>query len=161
MAVSNRTLRALGPTYHFIRLGRPLFLWGGILQHALGVLMALFLGARLDLPALIWGQIAITAIQLTTHYSNEYFDLAADKANPTPTSWSGGSRVLAEDHLPARIALVTSLVAAAVALLAITLVGPGSANRPAHHPPVTAILNLGLELQFAALAAQHAWSWAK
>ena len=82
-----------------LRMGRPHFLTGGVLLHCLGVAMARASGAPLRLPALLWGQAAVTAIQLMTHYSNDYFDLAADQANPTPTHWSGGSRVLPEGWL--------------------------------------------------------------
>lgn len=110
-------MKWLRPLVDFIRLGRPLFLFGGFLFHALGVAIALYQGATLNLPALLWGQVAITAIQLMTHYSNDYFDLAADRANPTPTQWAGGSRVLAEGLLPPRVALVAAVVLAAVALL--------------------------------------------
>ena len=35
--------------------------------------------------------------QLMTHYVGEYFDLAADRAHPAPSPFSGGSRVLVED----------------------------------------------------------------
>jgi 1,4-dihydroxy-2-naphthoate octaprenyltransferase len=103
---------------YFLRLGRPLFLLGGFLLHGLGVAMALYAGAELDWPVLVWTQIAITAIQLMTHYSNDYFDLAADRANTTPTRWSGGSRILAEGLLDPRVALITALAMAGVALFA-------------------------------------------
>src|SRR3954466_2399733 len=88
-----------------LRMGRPHFLVGGLLLHWLGVAMALSDGAPLNLPALLWGQAAVTSIQLMTHYSNDYFDLAADLANPTPTHWSGGSRVLPAGWLAPRVAL--------------------------------------------------------
>jgi 1,4-dihydroxy-2-naphthoate octaprenyltransferase len=100
----------------FVRLGRPLFLAGGFVMHGLGVAVALYGGATLKLPALLWGQVAITATQLMTHYSNDYFDLAADRANQTPTAWSGGSRVLAEESFPAGVALAAALVFALIAL---------------------------------------------
>lgn len=45
----------------FIRLGRPHFLAGGFLLHGLGVVIALYTGVPLNLPALLWGQVAITA----------------------------------------------------------------------------------------------------
>lgn len=83
--------------------------------------MALVSGAHLNGQALLWGQIAITAIQLMTHYANEYFDLPADRANPTPTRWSGGSRVLVDGHLPPRLALVTALILALIALGAVAV----------------------------------------
>jgi 1,4-dihydroxy-2-naphthoate octaprenyltransferase len=99
----------------FIRLGRPLFLVGGVVMHALGAAAALSAGARLNLAALFWGQIAITAIQWMTHYGNDYFDLEADRANATPTNWSGGSRVLPDGLLTPRTALVTALTLAGIA----------------------------------------------
>lgn len=107
-----KTARAL------ITLGRPLFLAGGFVLHALGVAMALYGGARLNFAALLWGQVAISAIQWMTHYSNDYFDLDADRANATPTNWSGGSRVLTTGLLPPRTALVTALVLMSVAIVA-------------------------------------------
>ncbi|MCC6803524.1 MAG: prenyltransferase [Anaerolineae bacterium] len=102
----------------FFRLGRPLFLAGGLVTHALGVAIALSSGTRLNLDALLWGQIAITAIQWMTHYSNDYFDLDADRANRTPTHWSGGSRVLTAGLLPPRAALITALALAGIAVVA-------------------------------------------
>src|SRR5688572_17017246 len=77
-------------TLALIRLGRPIFLGGGLVMHALGVAAALSTGARLDLGRLILGQVAITATQLMTHYANDYYDVEADRANLTPTNWSGG-----------------------------------------------------------------------
>lgn len=103
---------------HFLRLGRPLFLVGGFLLHALGATIALYDGARLNWTVFLWGQVAVTATQWMVHYANDYFDLAADGANPTPTHWSGGSRVLLEGRVPPRLALGAALVLAAVALLA-------------------------------------------
>jgi 1,4-dihydroxy-2-naphthoate octaprenyltransferase len=106
----------------FVRLGRPLFLGGGALLHGLGAAMAVRAGARLDVAVLAWGQAAITATQLMTHYANDYFDLEADRANRTPTRWSGGSRVLVGGALPpsvaraAAIALAAASIAAALAL---------------------------------------------
>lgn len=109
--------------YSFIRLGRPLFLIGGFVFHALGVSIALFQGFPLNWAALIWGQVAITAIQLMTHYSNDYFDLPADRANISAARWSGGSRVLPDGLLPAWVALVGALAFASIALLAILVLG--------------------------------------
>lgn len=103
---------------HFLRLGRPLFLVGGLLLHGLGVAVALYDGAPLSVPALLWGQVAVTSVQIMTHYSNDYFDLPADRANPTPTRWSGGSRILPQGHVSPRAALAAALGAGAVALAA-------------------------------------------
>jgi 1,4-dihydroxy-2-naphthoate octaprenyltransferase len=96
---------------------------GGFVFHALGVCAALYQGYPLILSALIWGQVAITATQLMTHYSNDYFDLPADRANTSATRWSGGSRVLPAGLLPAWIALAGALACAAIALAAILALG--------------------------------------
>lgn len=114
----SQPVRFLEQLIYYLRLGRPLFLLGGFVLHGLGALMALYDGASLNIAVLVWTQVAITAVQLMTHYSNDYFDLAADEANPTPTRWSGGSRVLAEGLLPPRIALATAVIMAAVGLFA-------------------------------------------
>jgi 1,4-dihydroxy-2-naphthoate octaprenyltransferase len=71
-------------------------------MHAVGLGAALYAGAHLNLAAAAWGQIAITATQWMVHYANDYFDLAADRANLTPTHWSGGSRTLTTGQLPPR-----------------------------------------------------------
>jgi 1,4-dihydroxy-2-naphthoate octaprenyltransferase len=99
-------------------MGRPLFLVGGVVFHALGVVMALYTGAELNLPILLWGQLAITAVQLMTHYSNEYFDSEADKCNPNPTRWAGGSRVLPRGLLPPGVALISAIVFGLAAIVA-------------------------------------------
>ncbi len=99
-----------------IRLGRPLFLGGGFLLFALGAAIAAAHGHPIDVTRYVLGQLAVTAFQLMTHYANDYFDYDADRANTTPTKWSGGSRVLANDELPRRIALVAALVLAAIGL---------------------------------------------
>jgi 1,4-dihydroxy-2-naphthoate octaprenyltransferase len=100
----------------FIKLGRPLFLVGGFLLYGLGALVAARAGADVDLGRYAAGQLAVTAFQLMTHYANDYFDFEADLANPTPTRWSGGSRVLVGRHIPRWAALATAVVLAGAGL---------------------------------------------
>ncbi|MGQ9928473.1 MAG: prenyltransferase [Chloroflexaceae bacterium] len=100
----------------FAALGRPLHLIGGAIFYGLGVAVAGYAGAPLNGRAAILGLLTVAAAQLMNHYCNDYFDLEADRANPTPTRWSGGSRVLAEERLPARAALVAALSFGALAL---------------------------------------------
>lgn len=111
-------MATLARLIYYLRLGRPLFLLGGIVLHLLGVTIALYDGAALNIVVLLWGQVAITAVQLMTHYSNDYFDLAADKANPTPTRWSGGSGILPAGLIAPSLALLTAVVAGLLALVA-------------------------------------------
>ena len=100
----------------FVKLGRPKFLGGAFLMYGLGASMAAYAGAAIDWRRYAWGQLAVTATQLMTHYANDYFDLVADRANATPTRWSGGSRVLVDGTLPPAAALVAAVVLALVAL---------------------------------------------
>ncbi len=100
----------------FIRLGRPLFLGGGLLLFALGAAIAAVNGHPIDLQRYVLGQLAVTALQLMTHYANDYFDYEADVANLTPTKWSGGSRVLSGGELPRKVALTAALVLAGLGL---------------------------------------------
>ena len=101
-----------------LRLARPLFLVGGFIFYGLGVMVALYQEVRLDVTVLLWGQVAVTATQLMTHFSNDYYDLSADRANTTPTRWSGGSRVLAEGLVSPRTGLWLAVACGAVALAA-------------------------------------------
>jgi 1,4-dihydroxy-2-naphthoate octaprenyltransferase len=101
-----------------LSLGRPLFLGGGFVMYGLGVAVAAWGGAAIDWGRYAWGQLIVTATQLATHYSNDYFDVEADRANRTPTRWSGGSRVLLSDGVPAWMALAAAVVLTAIALRA-------------------------------------------
>ena len=112
MALDARAIRA------FIRLGRPKFLVGGFVFYGLGAALAAAAGAPFDAARFAWGQLCVTAAQLMTHYANDFFDLEADRANRTPTRWSGGSRVLPAGVLPPGVALAAALVLGVVALAA-------------------------------------------
>jgi 1,4-dihydroxy-2-naphthoate polyprenyltransferase len=101
----------------FLRLGRPAFLGGGFLLFGLGAAIAALTGHAIDTRRYALGQAAVTAFQLMTHYANDYFDFDADRANTTPTRWSGGSRVLANAELPRSVALIAALVLAAIGLV--------------------------------------------
>jgi 1,4-dihydroxy-2-naphthoate polyprenyltransferase len=115
----------------FIKLGRPHFLVGGFVLYGLGAALAVVAGAALAPVRYLLGQAVVTATQLGTHYANDYFDLAADRANATPTRWSGGSRVLPGGALDPRLALVAAValygaaVGAALALAA-SVSGPAA-----------------------------------
>jgi len=101
----------------FVRLGRPLFLYGGFAGVALGAAVAVWSGHRLDAASYAWAQAAVTAFQLMVHYANDYFDRDGDR-DGARTSWSGGSGVLAEGTLPPHVALVAALVCASAGAVA-------------------------------------------
>ena len=99
----------------FVRLGRPQFLVGGFVLYGLGGALAVAGGAAFDSWRYAWGQLVVTATQLMTHYANDYFDLEADRANRTPTRWSGGSRILPDGALAPEVALRASRVLLVIA----------------------------------------------
>jgi 1,4-dihydroxy-2-naphthoate octaprenyltransferase len=98
----------------WLRLGRPQF-WAifCVGMHVTGVLLA---GTGVRAGRFIAGQVFIWAVNAMTLYANEYFDLAADRANATPTRWTGGSRVLVRGVLAPSVALYTALALGAFAL---------------------------------------------
>src|SRR6478735_8859285 len=102
----------------FLTLGRPHFLIGGLLLFARGSALARVEGVTIDWQRYVWGQVTITAAQWMTHYSNDYFDLEADRANATPTRWSGGSRVLVRNLVAPRAALFAAVGLGLTALFA-------------------------------------------
>ena len=98
----------------FLRLTRPLFLLGAALLYALGVGIARYLGSDINWGMYILGQAWVTALQLSTHYLNEYYNAPADADNPNRTPFSGGSGALGEGRLPRRVALFAGLACLAV-----------------------------------------------
>ncbi len=127
----------------FVALSRPLHLIGGWVFCGLGLALARVEGATLNLPLGLGGLLAVTAIQLMTHYSNDYFDLDADQANLTPTRWSGGSRVLPLGLLPPWVSLAATASTAMLALLTVLWL-------TLHSPvPLQTLLLFGLALALA------------
>lgn len=107
----------------FIRLGRFIFLGGGVIMYGLGSAIAYFEGFEVDWGVWLWGQVIVTLTQLMVHYANDYFDVAADQVNTTPTAWSGGSRVLIDGRIAPRVALITAVILGSGALaLAVLLI---------------------------------------
>jgi 1,4-dihydroxy-2-naphthoate octaprenyltransferase len=117
----------------FLRLSRPLFLYGGVAGVALGAAVARHLGHPIDLAGYLWAQGLVSAFHLMVHYANDYFDRASDahgdrgdRAEPSyaaavrgrHTPWAGGSGVLVSGELPPRVALIAALVCAALGLAA-------------------------------------------
>jgi 1,4-dihydroxy-2-naphthoate polyprenyltransferase len=127
----------------FIRLGRPLFLGGGFVMYALGAAIAAAYGPGIDVDRYVLGQLAVTSFQLMTHYANDYFDVEADRANATPTRWSGGSRVLTDGTLAPRVAWNAALALACIGLL--LSVRLASSGPPWTMPTLLAILFLAWE----------------
>ncbi len=129
----------------FIRLGRPLFLVGGFVLYGLGAAAAARAGAVIDVWLYLWGQLAVTAFQLMTHYANDYYDFDGDRLNVTPTRWSGGSRVLVAGQIPRGAALLAALALLVVGLGALALLRATGRAGPLATPTFLTMLLLSWE----------------
>lgn len=129
------------PLILFVRLSRPWFLVGGFLTFALGAGIVRYLGYPLEPNLYLLGQLWVTALQLSTHYLNEYFDSDADNRNRNRTWFSGGSGMLGEveDQLPR----FTALLAASITLTLVALATFGLGGAGALNPATITIMVLG------------------
>ena len=109
--------------WSFFVLARVHFLAGGVVMYAMGVAVAHADGASLHLPRLAWGQVGVSAIQLMTHFVNEYYDARRDGLVATRTLFSGGSGVLPAGRLRSGVAVGGAAVCALVGLTVAMTVG--------------------------------------
>ncbi|GAC1500372.1 MAG: prenyltransferase [Vulcanimicrobiaceae bacterium] len=105
------------PLAAFVKLSRPIFLAGGALGVTLGAAMAARSHHHLVPATLLHTQVAVTAFQLMTHYTNDYFDRPAD-AFAVRTIFSGGSGMLGA-HLQPRVAIMAALACLATGAAAL------------------------------------------
>lgn len=113
----------MAKAWSFLRLTRPVFLIGGIVLQCLGAAIAVYEGAQLSWLHLITGQLLVTATQMMTHYTNEYFDQPGDRINRRRTWFSGGSGILTDGKLLPVVARRAMAVMASLALAALLLDG--------------------------------------
>ena len=76
----------------YLMVVRPHIIAGGILGYALGVLMALYVGAKFDLISITLGYATILLWDLSTHFNNNYYDVELDKGAQGKTF--GGKNIL-------------------------------------------------------------------
>ena len=122
----------------FIRLSRPTFLAGGMVLYALGAAVARYEGVVLTWGVYWTGQAGVTAVQLMTHYLNEFWDFEADRLNRNRTFWSGGSGVLPQGLLSPQTALFAAMICAGVAVVVLGVLVRN------YHPGTTGILIFAL-----------------
>ncbi|MFW5884225.1 MAG: prenyltransferase [bacterium] len=108
---------APGTIRDLLLLGRLHFPFGGLLLYAFGALIAWRLGADVGLNRVVLGYLVMLPGHLSVSYSNDAFDLEADRSN-TPTLFSGGSGVLVRrpELRGAAIAIALGLIAASLVL---------------------------------------------
>ena len=104
-------------------LARAHFLAGGVVMYGMGVMVARADGASTDLLHLVWGQVGVSAIQLMTHFVNEYHDATRDALVANRTLFSGGSGVIPAGRLTKRVAVRGAMACAFVGILVTLTVG--------------------------------------
>jgi len=79
-----------------MKMGRFQFILGGFLYFCLGAFFAVLLNAQFNLDKFILGYAIFFMAHLSMHFSNDYFDLEADKYG-LPSQFAGGSGILVEN----------------------------------------------------------------
>lgn len=79
-----------------IKLGRFQFIFGGFLYFCLGSFFAVLLNAEFALNKFLLGYAIFFMAHLSMHFSNDYFDLEADKYGK-PSQFAGGTGILVEN----------------------------------------------------------------
>jgi len=90
---------------------------GGILAYSLGVLLAILSGSSLDPTSVVIGYLIIFLADLSTHYSNDYFDSAMNPSGEHNKMF-GGSRVLSEHP---ELRATSRLIAITLVILSVSL----------------------------------------
>lgn len=112
----------------FLQLSRPLFVIGGALVYALGAGIARYLGFQIDWGIYFIGQLYVTALQLSAHYLNEYFDAPADHHNSQRTPFTGGSGAVGEGRISRNTVLLIAFsaltIVASLTVVLISIVPP-------------------------------------
>lgn len=103
----------------WITLSRPPFHIVGILPFLLGTFLAYRTTGAFTLEVFILGIVGVILIMLSTYHSGEYFDQKENAISSRlhQNQFAGGTRMIPEGKMPARIALWTSIIAILIALL--------------------------------------------
>lgn len=112
-------------TQRLLALGRVKFLLYSPILYTVGAIIPTLEGGSLHAGHFVHGVLFTWVTHLMTHYCNEYYDLEPDRANVSPSPWTGGSRVLVKGllapELSLRIAYALAAVSVGLALLMPTM----------------------------------------
>jgi 1,4-dihydroxy-2-naphthoate octaprenyltransferase len=102
----------------WVILSRPPFHIVGILPFLLGTCLAYYLKSVFNLEVFVLGIVAVLLIMLSTYHSGEYFDQQenAISARLHQNRFAGGTRIITERKVSARVALWTSVISLLIAL---------------------------------------------
>jgi 1,4-dihydroxy-2-naphthoate octaprenyltransferase len=98
---------------------------GGFLAFSLGALLAVVGGGHLDLTWFILGYLVVFLGDLSTHYSNDYFDVEVDKYVEQKKFFSGSTILVSNPHLRHLSRSISVALLASSNLLAVSLLFMG------------------------------------
>lgn len=102
--------------YALVVMARPVFLLGTLPLYLSGVALAHHEGHDLRVLAAACGLGLVWAVQVMTHYNNEYWDVETDAAIDGSRRVAGGSNVLVEGVVPRATAYAAAVAALALAV---------------------------------------------
>lgn len=114
----------------WVQASRPLSQVNIALPLLVGEMLAYVECLRLDVGLLVVAHVFGVLDQLFIVWANDVADEADDRANPAPTPFSGGSRVLVDGVL-SREALARAAAGAAIAMLGLSIFTAAMLDRPA------------------------------
>lgn len=92
-----------------LKLGRLHFLAGGVILYIAGTFLAYLFGYPIDIGRSLLGYMILFGAHLSVSYSNDRFDMDADRFNES-SPFSGGSGVLLKRPELARASLIAALL---------------------------------------------------
>ncbi|WP_434381864.1 prenyltransferase [Melittangium boletus] len=111
-----------------LELGRVKFLLYSPILYTVGAIIPTVGGGAIHVWTFIHGVAFTWLTHLMTHYCNEYYDLEPDRANTSPSPWTGGSRVLVTGGLKPELSLRIACALAGVCIV-LALLLPNNAAR--------------------------------
>lgn len=105
----------------YFRVVRPHIVAGGFLGYSLGVLLALLRGGAFHLNTFILGYAVVLLGDLSTHFSNDYFDVELDRVSPRKT-FDGSNTLVEHPEVRSQALAVAAALSAASLLFALSMV---------------------------------------
>ena len=116
----------ISTVFKILRIARLYIVVGGALAFSIGALLAMLEGGSCDPIRVILGYLVVFFGDLSTHYSNDYFDVEVDK-NVTQRTFFASSGILV-DHpklrtVAKRISIALMIISIALAFIIVFLLG--------------------------------------
>jgi 1,4-dihydroxy-2-naphthoate octaprenyltransferase len=105
----------------YLKVIRPHIVAGGFLGYSLGVLLALLRGGAFDPNTFILGYAVVLLGDLSTHFSNDYFDVELDRVSLRKT-FDGSYTLVEHPEVRSRAIAVAAALSAASLLSAFSIV---------------------------------------